>query len=188
MKHISRRDFMTGSIAAGIALALPGCTSPNTGVVFQCENGYADLMKGVFYDNKGKEIKRFELSSPGPQANFTKAVRSRKISDIRTDILEGHLSTTLCHMGNISHRLGKESPNEQIREIIQGDKDSLDAFERFQGHLSANGVDLKKTPAVLGPWLNMDSSQEKFFGRFSNRANKLLTRDYREPFVVPQQV
>jgi len=162
--------------------------SPNTGVVVQCENGYADLTKGVFYDNNGKEIKRFKSSSPGPQASFIKAVRSRKISDIRTDILEGHLSTALCHMGNISYRIGAESSNEHIREVIRGDKDSLEAFERFQFHLAANEVSLKKTPAVLGPRLRMNSSKERFFGKFSNRANKLLTRDYRKPFVVPEQV
>ena len=115
-------------------------------------------------------------------------VRSRKISDIRTDILEGHLSTALCHMGNISYRIGAESSSEQIKEVIKGDKDSLEALERFGEHQSANGVSLNKTPAVLGPWLKMDSSEERFFGRFSNRANELLTRDYRKPFVVPDQV
>ncbi|UCE48449.1 MAG: hypothetical protein JSW47_22995, partial [Phycisphaerales bacterium] len=161
---------------------------PNTGVVVQCENGYADLTSCVFYDNNGKEIKSLKPDSPGPQASFIKAVRSRKISDIKTDILEGHLSTALCHMGNISHRIGEESSNEQIREVIKGDRDSLEAFERFESHLAANGVDLTKTPAVLGPWLRMDSSKEKFFGQFSERANELLTRDYRKPFVVPQQV
>jgi hypothetical protein len=54
--------------------------------------------------------------------------------------------------------------------------------------LAANGVSLKKTHAVLGPWLRMDSSKEKFFGRFSERSNQLLMRDYRKPFVVPEQV
>ena len=159
-----------------------------TGVVVQCEDGYVDLWGLVVYNNNGRETKRFKSSSPGPQASFIKAVRTRKISDARTDILEGHLSTTLCHMGNISHRLGKESLNEHIREVIRGDKDSQEAFERFQSHLAANGVRLKNTPAVLGPWLKMDSSKERFFGRFSKRANRLLTRDYRRPFIVPQQV
>jgi hypothetical protein len=54
--------------------------------------------------------------------------------------------------------------------------------------LAVNGVNLKDTPAVLGPWLRMDSTKERFHGKFSRRANKLLTRDYREPFVVPEQV
>ena len=91
-------------------------------------------------------------------------------------------------MGNISYRIGTESSNEQIREVIHADKDLLESFERFQKHLSDNVVSLKKTPAVLGPWLKMNSKKERFFGKFSRQANKLLTRDYRKPFIVPQQV
>ncbi|MBC8468647.1 MAG: Gfo/Idh/MocA family oxidoreductase [Planctomycetes bacterium] len=162
--------------------------SPNTGVVVQCEDGYVDLTSLVAFNNVGKEIKRFKSFSPGPQVSFINAVRSRKISDIRTDIFEGHLSTALCHMGNISYRIGKESSNEQIREIIQGDKDSFEAFLRFQKHLSANCVSLKETPPVLGPWLRINSKKERFFGKFSRQANKLLTRDYRKPFIVPEQI
>ena len=33
-----------------------------------------------------------------------------------------------------------------------------------------------------------DEFKERFFGKLSKRANKLLTRDYRKPFVVPKQV
>jgi hypothetical protein len=91
-------------------------------------------------------------------------------------------------MGNISYRIGTESSNEQIMEVIKGDKDTLESFERFQSHLSANGVSLKTTPAVLGPWLKMNSKKERFFGKFLKQANKLLARDYRKPFIVPEQV
>jgi hypothetical protein len=163
-------------------------SSPNTGVIVQCENGYVNLTDLIAFNNKGKVVKRFKSISPGPQASFINAVRSRKINDIRTDILEGHLSSALCHMGNISYRIGAESSSEQIREIIQGDKESLEAFERFQKHLFINGVSLKNTPAVLGPWLKMNSKKERFFGKFSKQANKLLTRDYREPFIVPEYI
>jgi predicted dehydrogenase len=162
--------------------------SPNTGVVVQCENGYVDLTGFIAYNNEGREVRRFKSKSPGPQASFINAVRSRKIEDIRTDILEGHLSTCLCHMGNISYRVGRESSNEEIKEIIRGDKDSLEALGRFERHLAANGVNLKETPAVLGPWLKMNSAQERFFGKFSGRANQFLKRDYRKPFVVPENV
>jgi hypothetical protein len=34
----------------------------------------------------------------------------------------------------------------------------------------------------------MNSRREMFIGKFSERANNLLTRDYRNPFVVPKQV
>jgi hypothetical protein len=162
--------------------------SPNTGVVVQCEGGYVDLGGLAAYDNSGRKIKSFKSSSPGPQASFIKAVRSRKIGDTKTDILQGHLSTSLCHMGNISYRLGSEASNKQIRQAIKDDKDALEALGRFEDHLTVNGVNLKETSAVLGPWLEMDSSKERFHGKFARRANRLLTRDYREPFVVPEKV
>ena len=41
---------------------------------------------------------------------------------------------------------------------------------------------------MLGPWLSMDPQRERFVGDFADEANMLLTRNYREPFVVPQDV
>ena len=53
-------------------------------------------------------------------------------------------------------------------------------------HLAANGVDLEKTKVTFGVALKMDPQKEQFLGR--PEANKLLTRDYRKPFVVPEKV
>ncbi|MHC4396342.1 MAG: Gfo/Idh/MocA family protein [Planctomycetota bacterium] len=157
------------------------------GIVIHCEGGY--FAGGWAYDNDGKKVKQFfRDGGGGHQANFIKAIRSRKVSDLNADILEGHLSTTLSHMANVSYRIGTESSSEQIKEVIGGNKDTLEAFERLQNHLLANEVDLKKTPVVLGPWLKMDSEKEKFIGEFADRANELLKRKYRKPFVVPEQI
>ena len=50
--------------------------------------------------------------------NFLDCVKSRRRPD--ADIEAGHLSTTLCHLGNISHRLGRKlrwsGPAEQFVE------------------------------------------------------------------------
>jgi hypothetical protein len=162
--------------------------SPTTGVLVECEHGYVDLTGSVAFDAAGKEVKRFRGPGAGPQANFIKAVRSRKLGDLKTDILEGHLSTSLCHMGNTSHRVGAATSPGELRERLQGDKAALETFERFQAHLAANEVDLAKTRAVLGPWLSMESKKERFHGAFADRANALLKRDYRKPFVIPENV
>ena len=53
-------------------------------------------------------------------------------------------------------------------------------------HLAANDVDLTKTKATLSAVLKMDPKQEQFIG--NAEANKLLTREYRKPFVVPEKV
>ncbi len=160
-----------------------------SGYVIQCEHGY--FAGGWAYDNDGNKIKQFKVTGgKGHHTNFIKAVRSRKVSDLNADILEGHLSTALCHMGNISYRLGVKSSPEQIKEAIQANKEALKTFESFQEHLFANWIDLSKTQAVLGPWLKMDPEKEEFVGDFPARwANELLRRDYyREPFVVPEKV
>lgn len=39
--------------------------------------------------------------------NFIDCVRSRRWQDLNADILEGHISTSLCHLGNIACRLGR---------------------------------------------------------------------------------
>ena len=163
-------------------------TGPNTGVIIECEHGYMDMGGPTAYDYNGKVIKQFTGENLGPQANFIKAVRSRKRSDLRNDILDGHLSTALSHMGNISHRIGKRTPQADILDAIKGNKDMVEVYNRFKGHLAANDVDLTKTPATLGPMLTMNSKTERFTGDFSADANMLLTRNYRSPFVVPDKI
>jgi len=138
---------------------------------------------------RGKPIKQFRLTEgAGHHENFIKAVRSRKVSDLNAAVLEGLLSSALCHMGNISYRLGQQASRDDILERIGANPDLADAFERVQDHLLLNGVDLKQTPRVLGSWLTMDPQAAKFIGERAEEANKLVRGSYRDPFVVPAQV
>lgn len=41
-------------------------------------------------------------------ANFAEAVRTRKRESLHAEIRETHISTALCHLGNIAFRLGRE--------------------------------------------------------------------------------
>ena len=162
------------------------------GIVIHCEHGYfaGGAGGGWVYDNSDEKIKQFKGDGgAGHHANFIKAVRSRKVSDLNADIVEGHISTALCHMGNLSYRVGAESSQEEIKESIQSSRGALDSLERFGEHLAANCVDLKKTPAVLGSWLKMDTTKEKFIdGHDYKEANKLLTRKYRKPYIVSKRI
>jgi len=74
--------------------------------------------------------------------NLIDCVRSRKREELDNDILEGHLSAALGHLGVISYRTGKK--------------------------------------------LEFNPETEKFV--HDPEADKLLTRKYREPFVVPEKV
>lgn len=56
--------------------------------------------------------------------NFIDCVRSRKWQDLNADILEGHLSTSLCHLGNISCRLGRSLEFNPLTEKFVNDKEA----------------------------------------------------------------
>ena len=160
----------------------------NVGVHVHCEGGrvfvpgYA-ATGAVAFDADGKEIRKWS-GTEDHFGNFIQAVRSRKREELHADILEGHLSSALCHTGNISYRLGATASGDAIRERIRADRDALATYERMLDHLRANQVDLNGTPLTLGVALKMDSQTEKFLD--NEDANALLTRNYRPPFVVPQ--
>jgi len=158
------------------------------GVVVDCENGYMvipNYHSGTAYDKAGNELKKFN-GQASHHANFIKAVRSRKVEDLNADILEGHLSSALCHTGNISYRLGVHKKPGEILESIKGDKNAADCFGRMMEHLGANGLDTKETGLMLGHHLKMDPKTERFTN--NPAANELLTRRYRAPFIVPEKV
>ena len=141
--------------------------------------------RAVFYDKEGKEFKKFD-GMKNHFENFFAAVRSRKHTDLHADVLEGHLSSALCHTGNVSYRLGKTQSPDEIRDAVKSNADLAESVGRMEQHLGANKVDLHKTPATLGAVLNMDPRTERFLD--NDAANRLLTREYRAPFVVPEVV
>lgn len=164
---------------------------PKTGVMIQCEDGYVDLTpwgEYAAYDNDGKEVASFAVKEDGLEhdVNFLDAVRSRRVNDLNGDILEGHYSVAFSHIGNIAHRVGQESSPEEIRDDLEGNVDALETLGRFEKHLQANQVDLREVPPVLSPWLTIDSESERFIGTSADEANQFVSREYREPFVVPE--
>ncbi|NIP26511.1 MAG: Gfo/Idh/MocA family oxidoreductase [Phycisphaerae bacterium] len=161
------------------------------GMVVECENGYfvGGGGGGWIYDNNDKKVKQCRGGGGGGHhQNFIKAVRSRKVSDLNADIEKGHLSSALCHMGNVSYLLGKKMSVDEIKKAVGGNAVLMEAFERMLEHLNANQVDLDKEPITMGPMLTMDPETEKFTGELSDMANMYVKRNYREPFVVPEKV
>jgi len=158
------------------------------GVVIDCEGGRVVIPSysaAIVFDKDGKQIKKFDEGGDH-FANLIKAVRSRKHTDLNADIQQGHLSAALCHGGNVSYLLGRKLSPEAIRDAVRNDAEMAEALGRMEEHLAANQVDLKKTPATLGPVLKVDVKTEQFIG--NPKASELLTRNYRKPFLVPEKV
>ncbi len=164
------------------------------GVIFYGSNGYLvcpTYDSGLVFDKDGNKVKEFttpkELKTDGVHfANFVKAIRSGKASELNGDILEGHLSSALCHLANISYRLGTEQPFSKKSKAFGDDRAAAESLERTAEHLKDNRVPLDETNYRLGRRLTIDVKKERFVG--DKDADALLTREYRKPFVVPEKV
>src|SRR5262249_5992113 len=94
--------------------ALPGRgkrpAQNHVGNIWYGTDGYVvsiNYQSGTAFDKDGKQVAHFEGGDYAAHfANFVKAVRSRRHEDLNADIEQGHLSSALCHLGNISYRLG----------------------------------------------------------------------------------
>ncbi|MCS7089392.1 MAG: Gfo/Idh/MocA family oxidoreductase [Verrucomicrobiota bacterium] len=158
------------------------------GVVVDCEGGrmvIPSYTRAIVYDRNGREIRVFD-GGGNHYANFIEAVRARRPDRLHADAQEGHLSAALCHVANISYRLGTTGTPEAIRDALHHQAEMAEMFARMYEHLRANQADFQLTPLVVGRLLRIHPGRKTFIG--DRQANMMLTREYREPFVVPRRV
>lgn len=156
--------------------------------VFHCEGGL--VTRKHFYPKGSDKPEPIPSAPVGPGgghfANFISAVRSRNQSELNADILEGHYSSALCHLANISYRLGENVPFSPQTKAFGDNKEAYETLASMEEHLTRNGLKLDAANYLLGRKLAFDADKEAFVG--DEEANRLLTRKYREPFVVPEKV
>ena len=150
------------------------------------------IKDGKFHPRGGGDPQPLEgvegdVSPGGNFGNFINAVRRRDRSLLNAEVKEGHYSSALCHLGNISYRLGEQVPF--------GEKPSMDhdvvekTYQALEKNLSwAVGLDLDELKYQMGPALEFSPRREMFVGDNAEDANVLLRRAYRHPFEVPEKV
>jgi predicted dehydrogenase len=159
--------------------------SVNVGNIFHCADGYMVMPSyttAIVFDRDGKELQRFG-GQDTHYANFVSCVRSRRRQDQNGEILEGHLSSAMCHLGNISYRLGQQQAFVPRAKAFGDSQAAQDTLVTMEEHLTANTIPLAKTNYMLGRRLAIDPKAERFTN--SDDANRMLTREYRKGFVVP---
>ena len=124
-----------------------GSQGQEVGNLFFGSEGWLEINGDTWKAFRRRERSPFAGSKAGDDkgnhwANFIEGLRANKSEAFHADIHEGHMSTSLCHLANISYRVGR----------------SL----RFTGQT------------------------ERFVD--APDADALLTRTYRKPYVVPEQV
>ena len=157
------------------------------GAAVHCEEGtllLPNYSSARVIDHSGKVIKEWRGAQDHFQ-NFIDGVRSRDASQLNGRIEDGHLSSALCHLGNISFLRGESvSPGQAMGKITWPTTSPAD-LERVVAHLKANGVDFASTGIVAGKMLEMDSENESFVG--DDEANAMLFRSGRAEYVFPDE-
>ena len=105
-------------------------------VTFYGENGSLALESNgahTIYDARNKEVEKTASPSLGDMehiANLLAAIREDKPLNLNAEILKGHKSTLLCHLGNIAHRTGKTLNCNKENGRIVGDEDAMALWKR----------------------------------------------------------
>ena len=148
-----------------------------------------------FYAKNGKQSgeaagqgAEAKVTPGGPFGSWLHAVRSRKAEDLNADVEIAHYSAALCHLANISYRLGEKVPFDKKTGRLGDNREVVETFENLRQNLKGVGVKLEETEYTLGKVLTMDPKEERFTGEGAEKANALLTRKYRKPFVMPEKV
>jgi len=149
------------------------------------------IRDGKFYpkgSDKGENIDVDVKMGPGDNfENFIYCVRSRKREELHADITEAHPSAACCHLGNISYRLGEQVSGKVVPDVLGKHEEVAKSWETIKQTVKGTlGYDVEKNTYCLGPMLEFDPKSEKFVN--NAKANELVTRPYRAPFVVPENV
>jgi len=106
----------------------------NDNIIFG-DQGYMMVDRDGYriFHQKGKPGKSFYKKwsdDGGHYSNFIACVKNRKQDELNADILEGHLSAMLCHLGNIAYRTGKRLEFDAKTETFTNDKSANQYLSR----------------------------------------------------------
>ncbi len=162
------------------------------GLYVKCEGGYFKGGRGggKACDNDGNVIRHFKGDGGGKhQQNFIDAVRANDPGRIHSRIEDAVKSSDLAHLANMSLRVGKKADAAEVKTLLGEDTEGGATLELFDKHLADWAIDTNEEKYMLGPWLDFDAAKSRFKGGDNHAAaNKLLTRSYREEFVVSKSV
>ena len=139
---------------------------------------------GIAFDYDGNELGKWSGGSYQQHfANFVKAIKSRNHEDLHLDIEDGHLSSALAHLGNVSWTLGQEVAPGTRPTLAADDQHVRDTWDSFEEHITENNIDFTTTKVKLGRALTIDPRTER---STDDEANRLFAREYRKGFELPR--
>ena len=94
------------------------------------------------------------------------------------------MSSALCHLGNMSYRLGSPAKFSEQSKAFGDDKEAYETLARMKEHLKDNKVAIDGLTYQLGRKLTITGET----CGSDAAANAMLTRNYRKGFEVPARI
>lgn len=179
----SGKEFQTGELWGR---NMDNYRGSQIGVIVQCEKGYVvipNYTSVTAFDNDGQKVQSWD-GGGDHYRNFLDAVQAGDSGLLNAPVVEGHLSSALCHTGGLSHQLGQRVAVSEIMQSLENESAVFrDSVERLVKHLQANGVDLENGRALtLGADLRFDPTAETAID--NRQASERLSREYRKGFEI----
>jgi predicted dehydrogenase len=160
----------------------------NEGLVLHFDDGFVANFQFFRHGNaKGEPIPRVLPEPPRPAGgshfgNFIAAIRTRDRTQLTADIVEGHYSSALCHLANVSYRLGTETSAGGPAALGQLCPEARATWAATEGHLAqCLGPRLAAARLRVGRNLTLDPAAETIPG--DAQADAELSATYRKPFA-----
>ena len=167
------------------------CAGPSSGYVVYCEGGRYEKHWGgaVAFDADGKKMREFEATSehagPGPHLlNFVDAVLNADASRLTAPLKVGFETSAWYNGANTAYRLGEPYSKKEVLDLTCADETLVGAIDELETHLAAQGLKMNADAFRASRFLEYDGTSG-VKGEYAAAAEKLLTIDYRAPFVVP---
>ena len=107
-----------------------GSAGQEVGNLFYGSEGWLEISGNTWKAFRRREKKPFAESTVAEReranhwANFLEALRAGKNDVLHSDIHDGHMSTSLCHLANISYRVGRSLKFNGAQEKFVNDREA----------------------------------------------------------------
>ncbi len=167
------------------------------------DTGYSNEVRNEYYTTEGRIADgRFypagsdtgekledlggEVYPGGEYGSFVNAVREKNPDKVNASVEDAHYSAALCHLGNISYRVGSGTSMAGVKSPYPDNEQVNDTMDAMRENLGRINVNLDQAECQVGQVLEFNPESEQFTN--SDAANALLTRAYRGEFTVPKDI
>ncbi|HEY0291244.1 MAG TPA: Gfo/Idh/MocA family oxidoreductase [Hansschlegelia sp.] len=168
-----------------LGMPTPAWKTVSNGIIFYGAGNTIIYHKGgaSLCDASGQFISRFDGKQEDHYSNFVRAMEANDPQSLTGDLFEGHVSSGLCHLGNISYRVGKPSTDAEVDaalDAMEAPAFGHETLARVRAHLTKHKVN---APLTLGRTLKTNPENGAIIG--DEEAVALTRRVDRPPYVVP---